>query len=133
MEIKSPFSKAGMTVEEACKTKTFFLEKLGDETVRLKRNHDYYLQIQGQLYSSDLDLQGIILTVYFGEDKPLFLENIYSDNTCSCAFLPKIDFFYRRALFPELLILPNECRGESFSTSMVGGNHLATIAAPELV
>ena len=103
MEIKSPFSKAGMTVEEACKTKTFFLEKLGDGTVRLKRNHDYYLQIQGQLYCSDLDLQGIILTVYFGEDKPLFLENIYSDNTWSSGCLPKIDFFYRRALFPELL------------------------------
>ena len=103
MEIKSPFSKAGMTVEEACKTKNFFLEKLGDGTVRLKRNHDYYLQIQGQLYCSDLDLQGIILTVYFGEDKPLFLENIYSDNTWSSDCLPKIDFFYRRALFPELL------------------------------
>ena len=58
----------------------FFLEEL-DGTVRLKRNHDYYLQIQGQLYCSDLDLQGIILAVYFGEDKPLFLENIYSDNT----------------------------------------------------
>ena len=54
MEIKSPFSKAGMTVEEAFKTKNFFLEKLGDGTVRLKRNHDYYLQIQGQLYCSVL-------------------------------------------------------------------------------
>ena len=43
MEIKSPSSKAGMTVEEACKTKNLFLEKLGDGTVRLKRNHDYYL------------------------------------------------------------------------------------------
>ena len=28
MEIKSPFSKAGMTVEDACKTKNFFLENL---------------------------------------------------------------------------------------------------------
>ena len=81
MEIKSPFSKAGMTVEEACKTKMFFLEKLGDGTVRLKRNHDYYLQIQGQLYCSDLDLQGIILAVYCGEDKPLFLENIFTLTT----------------------------------------------------
>ena len=45
--------------------------------MRLKRNRDYYLQIQGQLYCSDLDLQGIILTVYFREDKPLFLENIF--------------------------------------------------------
>ena len=77
MEIKSPLSKAGMTVEEACKNKTFFLEKLSDGTVRLKRNHDYYLQIQGQLYCSKLDLKGIILTVFFGDDKPLFLEKIF--------------------------------------------------------
>ena len=103
MEIKSPFNKAGMTLEEACKANNFFLEKLSDGTVRLKRKHDYYLQIQGQLYCSDLDLQGISLTVYFGEDKPLFSENIYSDNTWSSDFLPKIDSFYRRALFPELL------------------------------
>ena len=38
MEIKSPFSKAGMTVEDACKTKHFFLEKLNDRTIRLKKN-----------------------------------------------------------------------------------------------
>lgn len=103
MEIKSPLSKAGMTIEEACKNKTFFLEKLSDGTVRLKRNHDYYIQIQGQLYCSNLDLKGIILTVYFGEDRPLFLEKICLANTWSSDFLPKIDFFYRRALFPELL------------------------------
>ena len=28
MEIKSPFSKVGMTVEKACKTKHFFLSNL---------------------------------------------------------------------------------------------------------
>ena len=53
MEIKSPLSKAGMTIEEACQNKTFFLEKLAG-TVRLKQNHDYYVQIQGQLYCSNL-------------------------------------------------------------------------------
>ena len=42
MEIKSPFSKAGMDVDEACKSKTFCLEKIPDGTIRLKRNHDIY-------------------------------------------------------------------------------------------
>ena len=54
MEIKSPFSKAGMDVDEACKSKTFCLEKIPDGTIRLKRNHDYYIQVQGQLYCSNL-------------------------------------------------------------------------------
>ena len=35
MEIKSPFSKAGMTVEEACKTKTFYLEKVADGSIKI--------------------------------------------------------------------------------------------------
>ena len=88
MEIKSPLSKAGRTIEEAR---------------RLKRNHDYYVQTQGQLYCSNLDLKGIILVVYFGESRPLFVEKIYLDNSWISDSLPKIDFFYRRALFPELI------------------------------
>ena len=62
MEIKSPLSKAGMTVDDACKSKNFCLEKLNDGKIRLKRNHDYYLQVQGQLYSaSNLAPKGIVL------------------------------------------------------------------------
>lgn len=37
MEIKSPFSKAGMAVDEACQSKTFCLEKMSDGTIRLKK------------------------------------------------------------------------------------------------
>ena len=98
MEIKSPFSKAGMDVEEACKSKTFCLEKIPDGTIRLKRNHDYYIQVQGQLYCSNLDLKGIIFVVYFAEDKPLFIEIIFFDATCWNEYLSKTDYF-----FPEML------------------------------
>ena len=41
-------------------SKTFFLEKLSDGTIRLKRNHDYFIQVQGQLYvASDLNIESI--------------------------------------------------------------------------
>ena len=99
MEIKSPFSKAGMDVDEACKSKTFCLEKIPNGTIRLKRNHDYYIQVQGQLYCSNLDLKGIIFVVYFGEDKPPFIENIFFDASCWNEYLPKIDYFFKRAFF----------------------------------
>ena len=49
MEVKSPLSKAGMTVDEACKAKNFCLEKLADGSVTLKRNHNYFCQGQGQV------------------------------------------------------------------------------------
>ena len=41
-------------------SKTFFLEKLSDGTIRLKRNHDYFIQVQGQFYvASDLNIESI--------------------------------------------------------------------------
>lgn len=101
LEIKSPFSKAGMTVDEACKSKLFFLEKLADGTIRLKRNHNYFVQIQGQLYVSKL--KKVILIVYFGEEIPLFKETIVFDSKrWEEEFLPRVDFFFRRAVLPEL-------------------------------
>ena len=67
MEIISPFSKA----------KQFFLEELSNGTIMLKRMHDYHIQVQGQLFvGSSLALKGIVLVVYFGEEMPLFKENI---------------------------------------------------------
>ena len=101
MEIKSPFSKAGMDVDKACKSKTFCWEKIPDGTIRLKRNHDYYIQVQGQLYCSNLDLKGIIFVVYFGEDKPLFIETISFDASCWDEYLLKIDYYFKRSFFSQ--------------------------------
>ena len=106
MEIKSPFSKAGMTVEDVCKAKNFFLEKLSDGTIRLKRTHDYYIQTQGQLFvsSSSLALKGIVFLVYFGDEIPLFRENIFFERShWNQELLPKLEYFFKRALFPEMV------------------------------
>ena len=104
MEIKSPFSKAGMTVEDACKAKNLFLEKLSDGATRLKRTHDYYIQTQGQLFvSSSLALKGIVFVVYFGDEMPLFRENIFERTLWNQELLPKLEYFFKRALFPEMV------------------------------
>ena len=64
------------------------------DQVKLKRNHDYFCQVQGQLYCSIIPLKGIIFTVYFGENMPLFTEKIHFDESrWFDGFLPKIDFF----------------------------------------
>ena len=102
MEIKSPFSKAGVTVEDACETKRFFLEKLSDGTIRLKITHDYYIQVQQQLYVAyNLDLKGIVFIAYFGEELPLFKENIiFESNRWQNEVLPKLEFFLQKGFFP---------------------------------
>ncbi|XP_027053200.1 uncharacterized protein LOC113680374, partial [Pocillopora damicornis] len=85
--------KAGMTVDEACKEKNFCLEKLADGSVQLKRNHNYFCQVQGQLYCSIIPLEGIIFVVYFGENMPLFIEKIHFQNSkWYDELLPKIDY-----------------------------------------
>ena len=72
-------------------------------TIRLQRNHDYGSQVQVQLCCSNLDLKGIIFVVYFDEDNPRFIGNIFFDGSCWHEHLPKIDYFFRRAFFPEML------------------------------
>lgn len=98
MEIKPPCSKTGMTVDEACKAENFFLEKLAAGSAQLKRDHNYFCQVQSQLYRSIIPLEGIIFVVYFGENMPLFIEKILFENSkWFDELLPKIDYFYQRA------------------------------------
>ena len=53
MEVKCPFKHHGQTVEEACKDETFCCT-LVDGCMKLKQDHSYYLQVQGQLASTGL-------------------------------------------------------------------------------
>ena len=52
-EYKNPFSVRHLIIEEACKLPSFFCLEKKEDTVRLKRGHDYYFQIQCQLYCCD--------------------------------------------------------------------------------
>ena len=67
-------------------------KKTSDGTVRLKRTHDYYLQVQGQLYlASNLGLKGSVLIVYFGE-MPVFKEKFtFETNWWKNEVLPKLE------------------------------------------
>ena len=45
-----------------------------------------------------------MFVVYFGENMPLFVEKIHFENSkWFDELLPKIDYFYRRAFFPEMV------------------------------
>lgn len=48
VEVKCPASKFTVTPLDACSDPGFFLEKVNEKPV-LKRNHNYYAQVQGQL------------------------------------------------------------------------------------
>jgi hypothetical protein len=77
-EVKCPFSKKDMTVDEACKDKNFCLQKLTGK-IQLKKSHNYFYQIQECMATLnvswcdflvftnvDLHIERSILTLTFG-------------------------------------------------------------------
>ena len=101
LECKCPISKSGMTVEEACRDKTFYLTKDSQGNITLNKTHNYYFQIQGQMYITNLKWTDFV--VWFGEDS-LFVERINFDaEEWNTKCLPALDYFYEKAFIPELL------------------------------
>jgi len=60
VEIKCPFSMRQKTLAEACQTATFCLED-NDNKYSLKHRHDYYYQIQCQMYCVDCDWSDFVV------------------------------------------------------------------------
>ncbi|XP_061169341.1 uncharacterized protein LOC133178631 [Saccostrea echinata] len=51
IEVKCPFSARAMSIKDACTNlKNFFLECDSEGVLHLRENHDYWHQVQGQLY-----------------------------------------------------------------------------------
>ena len=48
-EVKCPHTKFHVTPLDACSDPGFFMEKISDSQCRLKRDHAYYMQVQGQM------------------------------------------------------------------------------------
>ena len=48
-EVKCPYTKFNVTPLDACSDPDFFMEKVDDTHCRLKRDHAYYAQVQGQM------------------------------------------------------------------------------------
>ncbi|KXJ09599.1 hypothetical protein AC249_AIPGENE9449 [Exaiptasia diaphana] len=102
VEVKCPISKHGMQVHEACMKKSFFLQESADGKIYLKRNHNYFYQLQGQLFVSGFEF--IDFVVYFGDGIPVFIERIDFDKQFWVDNMyQQLEFFFKKALLPELL------------------------------
>ena len=75
-EVKCPFSKREMTIEEACAAdKTFYLASCSGK-VGLKKNHAYYYQVQGIMATLQTKWSDFIVLT----NKDLHVERIYFDS-----------------------------------------------------
>ena len=99
LEIKCPFSKYNFPMDDAIKDRNLFL-KHTSEGVKLSRRHKYYFQVQGEMFCANL--RRVDFVVWFGDNKPLFIESIFFDEDFVLNFiLPRLKFFYYRAILPE--------------------------------
>ena len=99
LEVKCPYSKRGMTVEEACSDGKFYLSLLNDEPV-LKMGHAYYYQIQGQMYVCQL--KWVDFVVWFGNDVIAVERIMFNRKWWTKQVLPSLLYFYKRAFLPEV-------------------------------
>lgn len=97
VEIKNPFSMRNKTLGEACTTSSFCLERKEGE-YKLKQRHDYYYQIQCQLYCADKPWCDFVLRT----EKDIHVERIYRHETWWATQLQKLRTFYFNSLLPEL-------------------------------
>ena len=97
LEIKNPHSKREMTLSEACTTSSFCLREEKGE-YKLKRQHDYYHQVQCQLYCVKKAWCDFVVRT----GKQIHVERIYRDTVWWSKQLPKLKTFYFDALLPEL-------------------------------
>jgi hypothetical protein len=104
-EVKCPFSKKEMTIEDACEDSSFFLtapsnDKQTTGTPTLKRNHQYYYQLQGLMATCKVKWGDFI--VYTKQD--IFSERIYFDHELWYkTMLPKLTLFYFTYIYPKLV------------------------------
>lgn len=102
-EYKNPYSARLMTLSEACvKLKsTFCLVKCdtnGQISYRLKPRHDYYYQVQCQLYCDDKPWCDFVLCT----EKDIHVQRINRDSEWWKEQVSKLKVFYFHSLLPEL-------------------------------
>ena len=85
------------TIPEAATATTFCLEGKNGP-YKLKHRHDYYHQIQYQLYCVDREWCDFVLKT----EKDIHVERIYRDRDWWGLQLGKLETFYFKALLPEL-------------------------------
>ena len=98
-ELKCPFSKADVSVQSACGDDNFYCDLTGDQGIRLNRNHQYYHQVQLQLYVSEAPWCDFCVWT----SKDFAIERIYSDEAWQLEQIPKLDSYFRECILPEIV------------------------------
>lgn len=103
MEVKCPYSihEANTSIKLAVEKKKYTSLEIHEKNMRLKRNHDYFFQIQGQLNITGRSRCHFLVYV---TDSNYFVETIEKDETLwKQKMLPKLLDFYNNCILEEIV------------------------------
>lgn len=98
LEMKNPYTGREMTMQEYCKVKSSCLEEKRDGKITLRHGHDYYYQVQCQMYCTGREWCDFVVRT----NKDIHIERICRDRKWWELQLEKCQQFYFDALLPEL-------------------------------
>ena len=98
IEVKCPYKHRMESISNACKDKYFHLEVANGKT-HLKRTHDYFFQITGQLAITEASFCDCVTWTC----KDIFIEQIYLDENHWRKMLLQLQEFYATSLGPEII------------------------------
>ena len=97
LEIKCPYKYRQLSPRDAAMNSDFFCEVI-DEKVKLKRNHNYYYQVQGQLAITKRPWCDFVVWTLIDHS----VERIYFDSEFWLSTATKLQNFFINAVIPEL-------------------------------
>ena len=110
VEYKNSFAARQLTLSEACDMSTFCLKKKDTDSkirYKLKQQHNYYYQIQWQLYCDNKDWCDFVVRT----EKEIHVERIFRKTRWWDEQIPKLRVFYFEALLPEFFFVRDTTRG----------------------
>ena len=106
VEIKCPARAEKTSLLDLCtnkKYKSSFCLRYNNDNYELKKRHNYYYQIQGQLHITSRSWCDFVLWTPTATIDNLFVERIYYDDTLwSNTIYPRLYQFYMGSMLPEL-------------------------------
>ena len=99
VEVKCPYKHCNSTILDACKDSQFCLELDSSNQPKLKRNHDYYYQILGQLGISGGEYCDFVVWTLVD----VYIERVYLDSTVWQEMTVKLTNYYKTELGPEII------------------------------
>ena len=136
VEIKCPARAEKLSLFDLSTNKehksTFCLRYIRD-TYELKRRHNYYYQVQGQLHITRRSWCDFVLWTPSATVDSLFVERIYYDDTFwSNTMYPRLYRFYMGSMLPELAH-PRRVSNQEVREVILFWNHDDLCPAPQSI